>query len=121
MSEITTHKVEGQIVDVDITVHDDKSEGGAHHSYKMKWKQDGYMAELMIPFQKGPIGKIGMNGVTNEALLAIVRDRLEGFQSGSFPCDENAKALKAVKAAMNALKRRTKNRIFRKVEGKRKK
>jgi len=55
-------------------------------------------------------------GVTNEALLAIVIDRLEGFQAGPFACDENQLALDSAKASLEFLKMRTKERQARGVE-----
>lgn len=55
-------------------------------------------------------------GVTNEALLAIVIDRLEGYQSGPFACEENALALESAKASLEYLKMRTKDRQKRGVE-----
>ncbi len=58
------------------------------------------------------------NGVTNEVLLAIVIDRLEGFQAGPFACDENARALNFCEFALDELHRRTRDRSARGVENK---
>lgn len=57
---------------------------------------------LVLPFYnaKGP-------GLTNEALLAIVYDRLLAFQQGDNQCPENECALGHVSAALHHLKRRT--------------
>ena len=71
-----------------------------------------------IDFQKGNIAENGVNGITNEALLAIVIHRLECFQSGRFPCDENANALVDVECALKHLESRTQQRKARGVEGK---
>ena len=67
-----------------------------------------------------PINFISLeeNGVTNEVLLAIVIDRLEGFQSGPFACDGNQKALDACRASLEALHERTRERLARGVENK---
>lgn len=62
--------------------------------------------------------EVGPNGLTNEALLAIVEDRLEGFQQGRFACQLNAEALSHVRAALNLLRVRTEDRICRGVQGK---
>jgi len=70
-----------------------------------------------VTFQNGPIREAGVNGVTQEALLAIVIDRLESFQAGPFPSDQNAVALDHVKAALWHLKERTRMRLARGVEG----
>ena len=37
-----------------------------------------------IRFQNGPIAEAGVNGLTHEALLAVLEDRLVGFQSGPY-------------------------------------
>lgn len=70
-----------------------------------------------IDFQQGPIAEVGVNGIHNEQLLAIVIDRLEGFQAGPFPCEENAIALEYLYGAMLELSARTAGRIARGVEG----
>lgn len=70
-----------------------------------------------IRFQSGD-PKDGINGVSNEALLAVVRDRLEDFQAGPFACQGNAEALEAVTKAMDILAARTRERAARGVEGK---
>jgi hypothetical protein len=58
-----------------------------------------------------------VNGVSNEALLAIVEDRLQGFQSGPFACRENAVALTKLQESMMWLQKRTRERMARNVEG----
>jgi len=58
-----------------------------------------------------------LDDVLTEALLAIVADRLRGFQSGALACDDNQDALKAVENALYWLKQRTKARIERSAEG----
>lgn len=70
-----------------------------------------------IKFQQGPIGEHGVNGIHNEQLLAIVIDRLEGFQRGPFPCYHNGQAIEEIKCALWHLKSRTAERIARGVEG----
>lgn len=128
MREITTHKVNGCNEDLKIIATDEPGSGGAHHDYAITFLDERYGFErspisdrhnrnCIISFQNGPIKEVGTNGVTHEALLAIVADRLEGFQSGPFKCDENQDALDHVKAAMAVLKSRTEKRIARNVEG----
>lgn len=64
------------------------------------------------------LGGALVHGVTDEALLAILIDRLAGFQSGKFPHAANAKALDHLNQALEALKNRTRERLRRGVEGK---
>lgn len=73
--------------------------------------------DVTLNFQVGPIGEVGVNGVTNEALLAIVLDRLGFFQQGEFKCRENALAITKIEEGMLWLFARTLARIHRGVEG----
>lgn len=92
---------------------------GAHHVYQVR----GYHAKCVdetatvIRFQDGPINEVGVNGLTQEALLAVVTDRLRGFQSGPFSCRENALALTKIEEAMHWLQQRTIRRMRAGVEG----
>lgn len=78
---------------------------------------------VMFEFQNGPLQETGgvPNGLSNESLLAIVEDRLLGFQSGQFACRENAIALTKIQEAMMWLQKRTRNRLARGIEGTNKK
>jgi hypothetical protein len=123
MRQLTSHKVAGnESNEVDIIVADAAGSGGANHHYKI-FKVGGTQLlpypELLaeVQFQNGPILTNGINGVTQEVLLAIVADRLQSFQAGPFPCQENADALGHVSAALEILKQRTIDRIARAVEG----
>jgi len=62
--------------------------------------------QTAIVFQHGLIPEHGANGLTHEVLLAIVADRLRGFQSGKYACKENARALTHIEEAMHWLQRR---------------
>jgi len=101
----------------------EKGVGGAPIRYdifgpRKDWGQGGMIPSfgLNMKFQQGNPAD-GVNGLTNEVLLAIVEDRLMGFQSGQFACEENNAALLAVQAAQSALNIRTANREARGVEG----
>lgn len=103
---------------------DAPGDGGASHRYRILWNPtgpggdlNGPFCRLDIVFQDGPIGAVGLNGVSNEALLAIVRHRLKGFQSGQFACRENALALTKLEEALHWLLHRTRERGARGVEG----
>lgn len=56
--------------------------------------------------------------LTNEALIAILIDRLECWEKGQFTCAENFTALESLRKALSCLKTRTKRRQIRGVEGK---
>lgn len=120
MRSIASHKVEGEAVSLEIDALDERTEGGASHCYRI-YVADGedtpIGVEHVIQFQHGPIQECKANGITNEALLAIVIDRLSDFQAGDFPCEENEHALDAVCHALKFLKRRTQKRLERGVEG----
>jgi hypothetical protein len=117
MREITTHKVNGCNDALKLTAVDEPGSGGANHVYDIT-PTIGNAKGLRIEFQNGPI-KEGMppNGLTNEVLLAVVQDRLCGFQTGKFACDDNAEALELINKAISVLQRRTLARVARGVEG----
>jgi hypothetical protein len=72
---------------------------------------------LEVSFQNGPLNEAGINGTTNEHLLAILIDRMRAFQSGPFTCRENALALTKLEEAVMWLNQRTANREAHGVEG----
>jgi hypothetical protein len=121
MREITDHIVSGdQAVQLKINVTDEPGAGGACHNYAISWAgpvAGGPDDFLAIHFQEGAIKENGVNGITQEALLAIVIDRLRSFQAGPYPSEENDSALALCEAALECLKKRTLRRIARGVEG----
>lgn len=128
MREITSHRATSADDQLTITVMDEPGAGGGNHRYvvtgaafeKNPSFDDGDLPMPRIPilFQNGPINEHGVNGITQEVLLAIVIDRLESFQNGSFANEYNAKALDYVRAAQETLLSRTCDRMARGVEGK---
>lgn len=56
-------------------------------------------------------------GLTQESLLAVLIHRQLGFCNGPFQCEENKAVLDLLTDALNMLKRRTKERTERGVEG----
>jgi len=116
MRKITDHIANPVNDRIDISVMDEPGAGGAHHHYAVD--VDGSENGLDIHFQNGAIAENGVNGVTQEVLLAVVIDRLRCFQAGPFNCKENASALLHSEAALDALKSRTMERMARGVEGK---
>lgn len=120
MRELTSHKVNGLNEALKIEVGDEPGAGNACHAYRITVPNGTEVARGVccdIEFQAGPIAEAGINGVSNEALLAIVEDRLIGFQSGPFACRENAVALTKLQEAMMWLQKRTRDRMARGVEG----
>jgi hypothetical protein len=58
-----------------------------------------------INFQKLPVHSVGVNGISDEALLAIVLDRLQFFQEQTeYECTENALAIEHIKSAIGYYK-----------------
>jgi hypothetical protein len=107
MREITTHKVNGCNEAITISVLDHPGHGGACHKYLASCSKGTFLPDAAIPdsnesgnyvrceidFQNGPVAEVGTNGITHEVLLAILIDRLQGFQKGQYACRENALAL----------------------------
>jgi hypothetical protein len=130
MRELTGHVVNEANDRLKITVEDEAGAGGANHLYMIRGFDTGSnpscpftarhgqpSQHATVLFQNGPIAETGVNGVTHEALLEIVADRLRSFQAGPYACQANADALSAVEAAQEALLSRTRARMARGVEG----
>jgi len=100
-----------------IYAFDEPGMGGACHEYDII-RKEGRQMVTRIKFQKGPVEETVANGCFNEDLIAVVIDRLRGFQSGNFPCRENALALTKLEEALHWLDSRTQDRQRRGVEGK---
>ena len=96
---------------------DNPDKSGANHFYTVMDAEDRLIMGY-IRFQQGArTGLVPPNGLRDDDLLEIVRDRLTGFQNGPFPCEENAKALAAIEEALTWLKKRTNDRAARGVLG----
>lgn len=119
MRELTSHKANGLNEQITIQVLDEPGPGGASHVYGIAAADPvtENIEQTAIKFQKGPISESGVNGISIEALLAIVEDRLKGFQSGEHACLENQIALSRVQDAILMLHFRTRERLLREVEG----
>lgn len=97
---------------------DEKSNGGASHVYSLRYDTGETGGELdVVKFQTGPVKQVGYNGTSEESLLAIIIDRLQGWQSGPFACRENALAVTKLQEAKHWLDHRTRERKRRTVEG----
>ena len=117
--DVTSHRVSESpaLIDLEIRAVDEPGPGGAYHRYELQYDSEKLETPHAIIFQEGPIREMGQNGVTNEALLAIVAHRLDCFQAGPFACRENQFALKHTEIALRYLKDRTRDRVGRDVEG----
>ena len=126
MREITEHRVNPVNDKLKIVVVDEPGSGGASHHYLVTGydsktnksvSPDGEPDVCPILFQNGPINENGVNGITQEVLLAIVADRLRSFQAGPYACRENELALTKIEEALMWLQKRTLDRMRRGVEG----
>lgn len=118
MRELTSHKVNGLNEALTIKVMDEPGQGNACHVYRILFDDvNGLGQGVEIRFQNGPIKEFGVNGISGEALLSIVEDRLLSFQSGEYACRENAIALTHIQDALMWLQKRTRDRMARGVEG----
>ena len=72
---------------------------------------------LVIHFQHGAVLANGVNGITNEALLAVLIHRTKVLND-RFPCRENSLAITKMEEALMWFDKRTADRKARNVEGK---
>lgn len=131
MRELTDHKINPANDALTIKVLDEPGAGGANHVYAILAPQDIELPtngdndtvqqvianRAILRFQKGPIAEAGVNGITQEALLSVIADRLRSFQAGPYSCRENAIALTHIETALLWLHKRTLDRMRRGVEG----
>lgn len=110
MRELTSHRVTADPRDVNnaLTIQVEEPVSGPA-AYRVL-AHGG--ADWRLPFHHGTLVPLGVpNGMTNEALLAVLVDRLECLQRGPRACDENRDALRGLNEALRALKHRTVRRI----------
>lgn len=125
--ELDSHRVNPTNDTLKIEVTDAPGAGGANHRYVVSGFDVSRNPSAVAPgdnsdrmtilFQNGPIAEAGVNGITQEVLLAVVMDRLQAFQRGPYACEENAMALTSVDTALQWLQERTRARMSRGVEG----
>jgi len=101
----------------EVKVLDEPGQGNANHKYEVVLVENRNQVVCEVNFQNGPIKEFGVNGVANEDLIAIVIDRLRGFQSGDYTCASNDKAIACLHFALEELRSRTNEREARGVEG----
>lgn len=69
-----------------------------------------------LVFQRGPHQETGVNGYTNEMLLAVLIHRTE-ILDGMCPSEFNTSALEHMRSALQAFQARTADRLDRQIEG----
>ncbi len=124
---IHTHK--GNACNDALTVRALGTDANCHH-YKIDGPYKTWPQAIVAPifqadleFQNGAVAArpdgvgSGVNGITNESLLAVLIDRLENFQAGPFACEENEDALDHLRKALTALQDRTARRVRDGTEG----
>lgn len=126
MRKLFDHK--GSVLNnaTEIGVLDEPGLGGASTRYSIDLMRPpgdadpplmGDKTRWILDFQNGPVKQVGLNGISDESLIAIVLDRLRGFQAGPFGCRDNALAITHLEDALARLQRRTRDRQERGVEG----
>ena len=115
MREIKTHH-DGHGLNESIKIWADDADGsGASHDYNMNIHGD---IVASIQFQQGPRDVEGsVPGITEAALLAVLIDRMRGFQSGPYSCRENAIILTKLEECLHWTKARADERAQRGVLG----
>jgi len=94
---------------------DAPDQSGAAHDYNARI---GVTRVAAVQFQKGPRNVEGsVPGMTEAAVLAILIDRLRGFQAGPYSCRENAIQLTKLEEVLHWTKARADARAKRGVLG----
>lgn len=103
MREITGHNNDGiKILALD------QAESGPPLKYVIEYSIPGGDARSVVvglTFQDGPMDLFGVNGLSDESLLAILIDRMEGFDNGREACKGTTLALSALRDARRVLGR----------------
>ena len=114
---------------IEVKTADLRASDNAHHKYLIEvWDdpsggvqpQDQVIHSVELQFQNGGLKEVGANGITDQALLAIVMDRLKSFNDGQFRCRENSLAITHLELVLMYMEERANDRARRGVEGERK-
>jgi hypothetical protein len=104
MREITDHVISGEQSPLKIQAASDQGgKGGSNHHYLISGFDTASNPStdwsgtkpLEIIFQNGPVKFYGVNGITDEVLLAVIIDRLraaDAFNATAFECCQKALA-----------------------------
>jgi hypothetical protein len=105
-------------LDIDTKTHlhcEDESNYGTKHHFRVISDDEKTLCE--INYQEGPVKEQGVNGVQDDHLLLIVRERLLYLNKSKWANRESAMALTKVEEAIMWLNKRTANRTMLKKEG----
>lgn len=118
MREITEHQINAlnKALHIEADERDEVLSGSYHYSVTVHEDGKPVRSVAQIDFQHGEVSEVGVIGLSNEVLLAIVIDRLRGWQFGPWACRENAIALTKLEEGLMWLQARTRDRIARGVE-----
>ncbi len=97
----------------EVKVLDEPGQGNANHAYEVVLTENRNIVVGEVNFQNGPIKEAGVNGVMNEDLIAIVIDRMRGFQSGDYACRDNVIALTKLAGDLKLIHKETSKRAGR--------
>lgn len=103
---ITAHGTDAANSKINLFATDEAGPGGASHQYFA----EGPGVAQMLHFQNGALQESGLNGITNEVLLAIVMDRMEAWQHGPYANDYNHRALSHLQCAILEMQARSAER-----------
>lgn len=114
MRHVLTRKNASEVTRMTSILAEERDSNGGCYSYHIKGA--GSHCRL-IEFQRGPVNVHGQNGISDEILLAILIDRMQGFQEGPLRNRHTAIALTHLETAMLWLNERTADRESRGVDG----
>lgn len=116
MTRTITDHVDGHGLNDSISIRADEEDGsGASHHYAAIIGADTVAA---VQFQQGPrLDASSTRGVTEAVLMAILIDRMRGFQSGPYACRENAIILTKLEECLMWTRHRADERAARGVLG----
>lgn len=112
--------IDGLYIDKNVEIwHEKDYKFNAPHHFVLVQPLNDQTGKLVgtVDFQEGPIGEVGVNGVSNEMLITMVIARLRGFQNSEYSSRDNALAITDLENALLRLNKRTYDREARKVEG----
>ena len=110
---------------------DYRATDNAHHKYTIEvlsgipltagdeTKSEDSVETCELNFQNGGLKEVGPNGITDQALLAVVLDRLRSFNDGPYRCRENSMMITKIEEALMWGEKRGNDRSRRNVEGER--
>lgn len=111
MRQLENFSSDPRFKDLEVSATDQTTKGQANREYEIRWKNKNQpnqttLNHLQIRFQNGNPTEVGVNGVTDEALIAISIDRMKSFQTGPNANRETGIALTQLEEALTSLKSR---------------